>query len=104
ARLVSSIIILFAFIGITAYQFTGGAYVLQITTGLPVETGAIIIGVLVIFLTVSGGLFSVAYTDAISALLIVGGFLLGLPFILNTVDGFSGLAASLPEVQKSWNG
>ncbi|TCP25603.1 SSS family solute:Na+ symporter [Scopulibacillus darangshiensis] len=104
ARLVSSIIILLAFIGITAYQFTGGAYVLQITTGLPIETGSIIIGVLVIFLTVSGGLFSVAYTDAISALLIVAGFLLGLPFILHSVDGFSGLAASLPETTKSWNG
>lgn len=104
ARLVSSIIILLAFIGITAYQFTGGAYVLQITTGLPVETGAIIIGVLVIFLTVSGGLFSVAYTDAISALLIVAGFLLGLPFVLNSVEGFSGLAMSLPETAKTWNG
>ncbi|MFD2627580.1 sodium:solute symporter family protein [Oceanobacillus kapialis] len=103
-RLISSIIILLAFIGITAYQFTGGAYVLEITTGLPVETGAIIIGVLVIFLTVSGGLFSVAYTDALSALFIVGGFLMGLPFVLNAVDGFSGLAMSLPETTKSWNG
>lgn len=104
ARLVSSIIILLAFVGITAYQFTGGAYVLQITTGLPVETGAIIIGVLVIFLTVSGGLFSVAYTDSISAILIVAGFLFGLPFVLNSVEGFSGLALSLPETAKSWNG
>lgn len=104
ARLVSSIIILLAFVGITAYQFTGGAYVLQITTGLPVETGAIIIGVLAIFLTVSGGLFSVAYTDSISAILIVAGFLFGLPFVLNSVEGFSGLALSLPETAKSWNG
>lgn len=104
ARLVSSVIILLAFIGITAYQFTGGAYVLQITTGIPVETGAIIIGLLVIFLTVSGGLFSVAYTDSISAILIVAGFLFGLPFILNSVDGFSGLALSLPDTVKSWNG
>lgn len=104
ARLVSSIIILLAFIGITAYQFTGGAYVLQITTGLPIGIGSIIIGVLVIFLTVSGGLFSVAYTDAISAILIVAGFLLGLPFVLHSVDGFSGLSLSLPSNTKSWNG
>lgn len=104
ARLVSSIFILLAYVGITAYQFTGGAYVLQITTGLSIETGAIIIAALVIFLTVSGGLFSVAYTDALSALLIVFGLLLGLPFVLNNVGGFEGLALSLPEHAKQWNG
>src|SRR5699024_5295713 len=54
-RFIASIIILFAFIGITAYQFTGGAYVLQLTTGMSLEWGAIIICILVIFLTVSGG-------------------------------------------------
>lgn len=104
ARLVSSILILLAYVGITAYQFTGGAYVLQITTGLPVETGSIIIAALVIFLTISGGLFSVAYTDALSALLIVFGFLIALPFALNGVGGFEGLALNLPENTKTWNG
>ncbi|MEI4768808.1 sodium:solute symporter family protein [Psychrobacillus sp. FJAT-51614] len=104
ARLISSIFILLAYVGITAYQFTGGAYVLQITTGLSIETSAIIIAALVIFLTVSGGLFSVAYTDALSALLIVFGLLLGLPFVLNNVGGFEGLALSLPEQAKQWNG
>lgn len=104
ALYISSIIIIFAFIGITAYQFTGGAYVLQLTTGIPLEIGAIIICALVIFLTVSGGLFSVAYTDALSAVLIILGFIIGLPFALNAVGGFEGLAVSLPEVNKSWNG
>src|SRR5690625_5300618 len=102
-RLISSIFILLAYIGITAYQFTGGAYVLQLTTDISLETGSIIMCVLVIFLTVTGGLFSVAYTDAISALLIVGGFLLGLPFVLIAVDGFEGLSLSLPDHALSWN-
>src|SRR5699024_4828549 len=77
---------------------------LQITTGLPLETGAIIMAVLVIFLTVSGGLFSVAYTDSLSALLIIFGFLIALPLVLNSTGGFSGLSASLPEELLSWNG
>ena len=87
-RLVASTFILLAYVGITAYQFTGGAYVLNITTGLPVEIGTIVIGVLVIFLATTGGLFSVAYTDFISSLLIVFGFFLGLPFVLSAVGGF----------------
>src|SRR5699024_10655716 len=103
-RLISSIFILLAYIGITAYQFTGGAYVLQLTTDISLETGAIIMCVLVIFLTVTGGLFSVAYTDALSALLIVGGFLLGLPFVMNAVGGFEGLSLALPDHALTWNG
>ncbi|MBX9975147.1 sodium:solute symporter [Cytobacillus firmus] len=104
ALYISSLIIIFAFVGITAYQFTGGAYVLQLTTGIPLEAGAIIMCALVIFLTVSGGLFSVAYSDALSAVLIIIGFLIGVPFALNAVGGFEGLALSLPETNKTWNG
>ncbi|TCJ02457.1 sodium:solute symporter family protein [Cytobacillus praedii] len=104
ALFISSIIIIFAFVGITAYQFTGGAYVLQLTTGIPLEAGAIIMCVLVIFLTVSGGLFSVAYSDALSAVLIILGFIIGVPFALNAAGGFEGLAISLPEINKTWNG
>ncbi|WP_404321842.1 sodium:solute symporter family protein [Cytobacillus firmus] len=104
ALYISSVIIIFAFVGITAYQFTGGAYVLQLTTGIPLEIGAIIMCALVIFLTVSGGLFSVAYTDALSAILIIIGFLFGVPFALNAVGGFEGLSLSLPEMNKTWNG
>lgn len=104
ALYISSVIIIFAFVGITAYQFTGGAYVLQLTTGIPLEVGAIIMCALVIFLTVSGGLFSVAYSDALSAVLIIIGFLIGVPFALNAVGGFEGLALSLPETNKTWNG
>lgn len=99
-RLIASIIILLAFVGITAYQFTGGAYILQLTTGIPLGVGAIIFGVLVIFLTMSGGLLSVAYSDALSAILILLGFLIGVPFALNAVDGFEGLRIALPENTK----
>ena len=104
ARFIASIIILFAFVGITAYQFTGGAYVLQLTTGMSLEWGAIIICILVIFLTVSGGLFSVAYSDALSAVLILLGFVIGVPLALNAAGGFENLSLSLPEHTKTWNG
>src|SRR5699024_6185064 len=90
--------------GITAYQFTGGAYVLQLTTGIPLEIGALIVAFLVIFLTMSGGLFSVAYTDALSAILIILGFLIGVPFALNAVGGFDGLSLQLPDHTLEWNG
>ena len=51
-----------------------------------------------------GGLFSVAYSDALSAVLIVLGFIIGVPFALNAAGGFEGLSLSLPEHTKTWNG
>ncbi|WP_257350374.1 sodium:solute symporter family protein [Pseudalkalibacillus decolorationis] len=103
-RLIAAIFIILAYVGIVSYQFIGGGYVLNITTGLPVEIGTIITVILVIFLSTSGGLFSVAYTDFVSSLLIVFGFLLGLPFLLFTVGGFNSFTLNLPDHAQTWTG
>lgn len=104
ARIVSSILILFAYIGITAYQFTGGAYILQLTLGTSLEMGAIIMCVVVVFLTVSGGLFSVAYTDAVSAILILLGLLIAIPFVIIKAGGVSNIVEAMPLNTKTWSG
>ena len=93
-----------AYVGIASYQFTGGGYVLNITTGIPIWLGTIITAVVVIFLATVGGLISVAYTDAISAIIIIVGLLIAFPLIMGEIGGFSGLFASLPETKASWNG
>ncbi|MBS4192328.1 sodium:solute symporter family protein [Bacillus sp. FJAT-49705] len=103
-RLVATIFMLLAYIGIAAYQFIGGGIILSTTTGLSPETGTILIAIFVIFLAVSGGMFSVAYTDFVSSILIVGGLILALPFLIPSVGGFSGLAAALPDTHKTWSG
>lgn len=104
ARAFGGITILLAYVGIASYQFTGGGYVLNITTGIPVWVGTIITAVVVIFLATVGGLISVAYTDAISAVIIIVGLLIAFPLIMGEVDGFGGLFAGLPETKASWNG
>jgi solute:Na+ symporter, SSS family len=103
-RLISAVFILLAYVGITSYQFIGGGYVLNITTGIPVEVGTLITAFIVIFLATTGGLFSVAYTDFLSSFLIVFGFLIGIPFALSAVGGFEGIAASLPDHKLTWTG
>ncbi|WP_040983010.1 sodium:solute symporter family protein [Oceanobacillus jeddahense] len=103
-RLVASIFMLLAYVGIATYQFIGGGNLLSIITDLSAETGALLIAIFVIFLAATGGMFSVAYTDFISSILIVFGLLLALPFVLPNVDGFSGLANGIPSEQLSWTG
>lgn len=81
-RILATVLILIAFIGITAYQFTGAGYIISLITPLDERTGAIIAAALITFLALSGGLKSVAWTDFISALLIVLALWVTLFFVL----------------------
>ncbi|ADQ68150.1 Na+/proline symporter [Halogeometricum borinquense DSM 11551] len=87
AKAIGLVTIAAAYVGIVSYQFTGFGFVLNVTTGIPVETGTLIGAALIIILATTGGLMSVAYTDAISALLMAVGLIVGLPFILSSAGG-----------------
>jgi SSS family solute:Na+ symporter len=87
ARVMAAICILLAYVGITSYQFIGGGYVLHLTTGISVNDGSALTAVFIVFLAMTGGLFSVAYTDALSALLILLGLALGLPYAIGDAGG-----------------
>jgi SSS family solute:Na+ symporter len=82
ARMVAAAITLLAYVGICAYQFTGGGYIISLITPLSTTQGTVLIAVIVTFLAIGGGLFSVAYTDFLSALVIVGGLLVALPIVI----------------------
>lgn len=56
ARLLAAIIIVMAFVGITAYKFRGLGFVLNVTTGMSVQLGTAIAAALMIFLATIGGL------------------------------------------------
>jgi len=80
-RMVAAAITLLAYVGIVAYQFTGGGYILSLITPLSTAQATVLTGLLVTFLAVGGGLLSVAWTDAMSALVIVVTLLLALGFV-----------------------
>lgn len=103
-RFVAAIIILLAYIGLVALQFTVGAYILQLTTGMSLGLGTIITAVIVILLATTGGLYSVAYTDYLSTIIIILGLSGAFFFVMNDVGGFSALAANLPDRHFTWTG
>ncbi|TKV28571.1 sodium:solute symporter family protein [Arthrobacter sp. NamB2] len=70
-RILATVIILVAFVGITAYQFTGAGSILSIITPLSTAQGTIVAAILITFLALGGGLKSVAWTDFISVIIIV---------------------------------
>ena len=92
-RIAATVMILIAFIGITAYQFTGAGYIISLITPLDESTGAIIAALLITFLALSGGLKSVAWTDFLSAVMIVFALWVSLFFVVGTdVGGIAPLA------------
>lgn len=104
ARTISAICIVLAYVGIVSYQFKGGAYIINLTTGLDLNVATIITAVLITFLAVSGGMVTVAYSDFISALLMVGGFIIAIPFILIKTGGWNSLFSQIPATKMTWTG
>jgi SSS family solute:Na+ symporter len=96
ARLVASILMLVAYLGILSYQFTGVGFVLNVTLGISTEMGTLIALIVIIVIAGSGGLFSVAYTDFLSAILMLFGLLVGVPLAIKASGGWSQIASMLP--------
>ncbi|WP_026691201.1 sodium:solute symporter family protein [Alteribacter aurantiacus] len=97
SRNLASVIIILAYVGIVSYQMQGLGFILNLTTGMAVETGTIIGAVMIIFLAMIGGLRSVSQTDAISGFIMVGGLVIAVPTILVVAGGWDQIVANVPE-------
>src|SRR6202142_715692 len=98
ARVLGTIAILFAYVGITSYQFKGGGNVLHLIfpdTVTP-ELGTYIIAVFVIISTALAGMSSVAYMDVAIGSLVTVICILAAPMLFFKAGGWSGLHAALP--------
>lgn len=105
ARAIATVCIVLGYVGILSSQFMAAGNIINTVTGMDTGTATIICGLLMVLLAVSGGMVSVAYTDAISAFIIVGGFLFSLPFLCSHIDGgFFGMLTSLPEGKNTFSG
>lgn len=105
ARAIATVCIVLGYIGILASQFMAAGNIVNLVTGIDIKTATIVSGILIVLLAVTGGMVSVAYTDAMSAFLIVGGFLIAIPMLSGQIDGgFFEMFASLPEGKNTFSG
>jgi solute:Na+ symporter, SSS family len=98
ARVLGTIAILFAYVGITSYQFKGGGNVLHLIfpdTVTP-EFGTYIIAFFVIVTTALAGMSSVAYMDVAIGSLVTVICIIAAPYLLHEAGGWPGLHAALP--------
>ncbi|MCK5822852.1 MAG: sodium/proline symporter [Bacteroidales bacterium] len=71
-RVLSTLIIIFFFTFYLAAQFNGAGKVLFVTFGIPQIYGVILGAVVIIFYTMMGGFFAVAWTDLIQGIIMLG--------------------------------
>ncbi|MGC0252699.1 sodium:solute symporter family protein [Pseudactinotalea sp. Z1748] len=104
-RLIAALITLLAYIGITAYQFTGGGYIISVITPLSAAQGAIVVAVLVTFLAFAGGLKSVAWSDFLSAMVIVVSLMVALPIVFGgELGGWGDYWSRMPQTHNTFSG
>jgi SSS family solute:Na+ symporter/sodium/proline symporter len=99
ARVLGTIAILFAYVGITSYQFKGGGNVLHLIfpDSLTPELGTYIIAAFVIVTTALAGMSSVAYMDVAIGSLVTVICIIATPYLFLQAGGWAGLHATLPE-------
>jgi len=98
ARVLGTFAILFAYVGITSYQFKGGGNVLHLIFPDMVtpELGTYIIAIFVILTTALAGMSSVAYMDVAIGSLVTVICVIATPYLFLKAGGWAGLHAALP--------
>jgi len=98
ARVLGTIAIVLAYVGITSYQFKGGGDVLHLIfpDAVSPELGTYIIAAFVIVTTALAGMSSVAYMDVAIGTLVTVICIIAAPYLFFQAGGWAGLHASLP--------
>ncbi len=95
-RVLATFIIIFFFIFYLSAQFNGAGKILNVTFGLKQSTGMIIGAAVIIFYTMMGGFFAVAWTDMVQGIIMIGTLvvlpLVGLAELKQIHEGTSPLA------------
>ncbi|WP_418725086.1 sodium:solute symporter family protein [Dysosmobacter sp.] len=98
ASIISALCVMLAYVGVLATQLKAAADILVLlcsSSGVEISHGVAlaICTIIIAVITVGGGLVSVAYSDAVSALLMVGGFFAAIPILMAAA---SAQGATLP--------
>lgn len=85
--LITTVLSLLALVALGAAQITATATIVHVLTGFDSSWAILISGVVVVFYTWLGGMWSVTLTDFVQFFLIVFGFAIAVPVALSMLDG-----------------
>ena len=91
ASIISAVCVMLAYVGVLATQLKAAADILVLlcsSSGVEISRGLalVICTTIIVVITVGGGLVSVAYSDALSALIMIGGFFIAIPILISVAN------------------
>ena len=101
-RPISAVALALATFAILPAQIVGGATVLTALIGLDYTTAFLVVGVTLILYSALGGMPSVTYGDVYQWVLMLGGFLIGVPIFISAAGGLEHVMAGVPRTHASW--
>lgn len=101
-RPISAVALGLATFAILPAQIVGGASVMTALLGVDYTTAFLVVGITLILYSALGGMPSVTYGDVYQWVLMLGGFLIGVPIFLAAAGGLSQVMAAAPPSHTSW--
>ena len=99
SHMVTLILSLSANIALAGVQITASATIISVLTGLPTNWSILLSGVVLVFYTMVGGMWSVTLTDIVHAVVLLAGFSLAVPFAIHNAGGWNHVVSLLPPGQ-----
>ena len=93
-RGVASALVALGCLSLLAGQLIAGATIINVITGAPRWVGSLIGGAIMTIYFTAGGLLGTAWINSLQLVVMMGGFLVALPFALDAVGGIGALAGS----------
>ena len=101
-RPISAVALALATFAILPAQIVGGAAVVTALVGLDYTTAFLTVGGALILYSALGGMPSVTYGDVYQWLLMLGGFLIGVPIFISAAGGLAHVMGGVPDTHASW--
>lgn len=101
-RPISAVALALATFAILPAQIVGGATVMTSLLGIDYTTAFLVVGIALILYSALGGMPSVTYGDVYQWVLMLGGFLIGVPIFISAAGGLGQVLAGVPETHDSW--
>jgi solute:Na+ symporter, SSS family len=101
-RPISAVALGLATFAILPAQIVGGASVLTALVGLDYTTAFLVVGITLILYSALGGMPSVTYGDVYQWVLMLGGFLIGVPIFVAAAGGLAHVLGGVPASHSSW--
>jgi Na+/proline symporter len=108
ARAVSASFILVAYTVMLSAQYQAGGLLFTLVSGMPYARTVVLVAAITTVYTVLGGMYSNAYVGLLKAMLLLGGYVLAVPWLWSQLGGLHQIGATLhaidPRLTENWFG